>query len=324
VAEAVALDRWEGTDVRLGEVTDTLTRLRNRAARTATRVTVMTLVVLAGSEDEADRALEALHALGNHHPARIILLRPEPVGAGSGIDARVAICEAGDAVRPVTFDEVRLTVRGEAAGHLSSIIEPFTLSDLPVVLWYPGALPPVTEGLLADADALLVDCKESGEAFAPMSELARRRVLVDLTWARLRPWRELVAALFMGPAYRPFAGGVTWIEVAGKPGPRRLMAGWLLSRLRVGAEMVHLEEDRHVQITIHASVDGVGAEFRLTRQAGARVVRAGAHVEGGPSHEEVLGLPDNSLAWSLGQALTHLSRDRVWEASVTAAIALGR
>ena len=324
MAEAVVLDRWEATDVRLGQVIDSLTQLRNSVARTASRVSVMTLVVIAADDDEAYRATAALHALGSHHPARIILLRPEPDEGATGVDARVAVYASADGGHQVTFDEVGLTVRGAAAFHLKSIIEPFTLPDLPVVLWYPGELPSTTEPLVADADTVLVDSKETGEAFAALAELIRRRVVVDLSWARLRPWRELIAALFEGPAYRPFVGGVTSVEVAGKPGPRRLMAGWLVSRLRIATSQVHLREDRHVQITVHTAIDGTTATFALARGPGERVVRAGAHVDGGPSHEEVLSLPDDSLAWSLAQSLTHLSRDRVWERAVTAAIVLGR
>lgn len=324
MAEAIVLDRWEGIDVRLGQVTDSLTRLRHTVARTASRVSVLTLVVTAVHDDDARRAMQALHALGTHHPARIILLRPEPLAAGAGVDARVALYASGEADRPVTFDDVHLTVRGEAAHHLKSIIEPFTLPDLPLVLWYPGELPPVTEAMLSDADAVLVDSKETGAAFPALAELLRRRTVVDLSWARLQPWRELVAGLFDGPAYRPFVTGITAVEVAGKPGPRRLIAGWLASRLRIPATQLHLREDRHVQITLHAALDGATATFSVVRGAGERFVRAGAHVDGGPSHEEVLSLPDDSLAWSLAQSLTHLSRDQVWERAVAAAIVLGR
>jgi glucose-6-phosphate dehydrogenase assembly protein OpcA len=226
----------------------------------------------------------------------------------------------------VVFDEVVLTARSEAAAHLRSIIEPFTLPDLPIVLWYPGQLPATADPLLGISDAVLVDSKEAGDelAFAAMAELSRHCVVVDLSWERLRPWRELLAALFTGLVYRPFADGVTAIEVAGKRGPRHLLAGWLASRLRTPRAQIHLADDRHAQVVLHAEAGGRKARFELSRGDGERIVRAAVAIEGGPRHDEVLALPDDSLSWSLAQALTHLSRDPVWERALAAVVVLGQ
>jgi glucose-6-phosphate dehydrogenase assembly protein OpcA len=326
VAEAVVLDRWAATDVNLSTVVDNLIELRRQSARTASRTSVMTLVVVAVTDDEAYRAQGALHSLGTHHPARLIILRPEPGQGPAGVDARVSIYGAVVGEHPVAFDEVVLTPRGDAAGHLRSIIEPFTLSDLPIVVWYPGELPPPADPLLGIADTMLVDSKEAGDerAFVALAELSRRSVVVDLSWERLRPWRESLAALFAGPAYRDFAAGVTAIEVAGKRGPRHLLAGWLASRLRTPRARIHLTDDRHVQIVLHAAAGGHTARFELSRAEGERVVKASAAVEGGPSHDNMLALPDDSLGWSLSQALTHLRRDPVWERALAASVVLGQ
>jgi glucose-6-phosphate dehydrogenase assembly protein OpcA len=325
VAQAVVLDRWDGADVRLGEVIDNLTELRRSAARTASRTTVMTLVVVASTDDEAYLAQQAMHALGEHHPARQIVLRPEPDRGPVGVDARVTLYGARTGEHVITFDEVNLTVRGEAAAHLDSIIEPFTLADLPVVLWYPGALPDRGDPLLAIADNVLVDTKESGDArtFAPLSELARSHPVVDLSWERLRPWRELLAALFEGPVYRPFVKGITAIEVSGKKGPRHLLGGWLISRLDTDRSAVHLTDARHVRIVLYARARGRAGRFEVVREDHDRIIRAGATIEGGPHHDGVMPLPDDSLASSLASGLTHLRRDLVWEQAVATAVVLG-
>ncbi len=325
MAQAVALGEWDGSDIRLSTVVDNLIRLRKSVSRTGSRTTVMTLVVVAGREDEAVRARQAMHSLGDHHPARLIILRPVPDDAQSGVDARVMICGVLETGHPLTFDEVTLTVRGDAASHQKAAIEPFTLSDVPIVVWYPGALPPPAEPLLEIADTVLVDSKESGDerAFAALVELSRVGVVVDLSWERLRPWRQALAALFEGKAYLPFAAGVTDVEVAGKRGPRHLLAGWLASRLGTDRTQLHLKDDRHVQVVIHASSRERTGTFAVIRTEGERVVRAGATIEGGPHHSEVLALPEDSLAWSLAQGLTHLERDEVWERALAAAVALG-
>lgn len=326
MAEAVVLDRWDGSDVRLSEVVDNLTELRRSAARTASRTSVMTLVIVAASDDETYRAQQAMHALGSHHPARLIIVRPEPGPGPASVDARVTIYGAVVGEHPVAFDEVILAARSEAATHLRAIIEPFTLPDLPIVLWYPGELPSPSDSLLGISDTVLVDTKEAGDerAFVALAELSRHGVVVDLSWERLRPWRELLASLFTGLAYRPFAAGVTGIEVAGKRGPRHLLAGWLASRLGTPRAQIHLTDDRHVQVVLNARAGGHTARFELSRAEGERLVRAVVTVEGGPHHEEVLALPDDSLSWSLAQALTHLRRDPVWERALAASVVLGQ
>ncbi|HLY84868.1 MAG TPA: glucose-6-phosphate dehydrogenase assembly protein OpcA, partial [Acidimicrobiales bacterium] len=241
MADPVVLDRWAGTGVSLGAVVDSLTELRHAAPRTASRTSVMTLVVVATTDDDAYRSQQAMHALGGHHPARLVVLRPEPEGT-PGIDANATLFGGEVTDHPIVFDEVGLVVRGEAALHLDSIIEPFTLADLPVVLWYPSTLPGREDPLLAVADTVLVDSKEAGDTsvFAPLAELAPGRAFVDLSWERLRPWRELLAGLFDGAAYRPYVTGIATVEVDGKPGPRHLLGGWLASRLGTTRSQVHL------------------------------------------------------------------------------------
>jgi glucose-6-phosphate dehydrogenase assembly protein OpcA len=324
LADAVTLDTWAGTDVGLGQVIDTLADLRRRRAKNASRTAVMTLVVVATTDDEANRAAEAMRALGAHHPARLITLRPEPDARPGGIDAQVALYESRVGDHQSTFNEIRLDVRGEASAHLDAIIEPLTLPDLPVVLWYPGALPSAGEPLLAKAETVVVDTKQAGDerTFAGLVDLARHHTVVDLSWERLRPWRERLAALFDGPAYLPFAYGVTSIEVEGKPAPRHLLAGWLVSRLGTARYTVHLRNARHVSVRLHAQHDSRTGQFSVIRQDDERLVRATVIIEDGPRHHELWPLPDDSLAWSLARALTHLARDRVWEEALAAAVVL--
>jgi glucose-6-phosphate dehydrogenase assembly protein OpcA len=326
VANPLVLDTWAASDVRLSDVLNAMVDLRQSSAREATSTSVMTLVIVAQSDDEEYRSTQAMHALGVRHPARVLVVRPQEDRKSPGVDARLTLYGADSGSHPVSFGEITLTVRGDGCQHLDSIIEPFTLPDLPVVVWYPGSLPEVSHCLLTQADTLLVDSKEAGEldAFIELITLGRRSVVVDLSWVRLSPWRTLLAALFDGATYRPFANGVTSVEVAGKPGPRYLLGGWLSSRLGLDPAMVNLSDARHVSVWMSARHGDQRATFSAVRSGEERVVRAGAHIEGGPSHEELLPLPDDSLTWSLAHALTHLHRDPIWERSLLDAVRLGR
>jgi glucose-6-phosphate dehydrogenase assembly protein OpcA len=316
VADAVALNRWNGSDVRLGAVVDTMAQLRRSVARTASRTLVMTLVAVAANDDEVYQATQVMRALGAHHPARFLLLQPLRESGNAGVDAAVTIYGTEVDGHPLTFDQIALTVRGDAAHHLDSIVEPFTLSDLPIVVWYPATLPPVSEPLLAKATSVLVDTKDAHDV-AGLIALAGRKAVVDLSWVRLRTWREMVAALFEPADFRPFVHQITAARVEGKGGPRRLLAGWLASRLGLAKQQLELHDARHARIVLQA---GSAATFEVSRESGQRLVRATATTASGARHSELLPLPDDSLAWSLAEALTHLGRDRVWQQALAAGV----
>ena len=327
------LGTWRGENVRVGEVLDALAELRRCEQRTATRTCVVNLVVRAENDDQADRACDALHRLGNRHPGRtIIAVGPPGGGAASGddpssVDAEVALHGAEAEGHPVWSEDVRLHVRGSLLAHLDSLVEPLTLPDLPVVVWFTGRPPDPADPLLSAADAVIVDAKTEepgGEKSLPVVvSLSRRNLVLDLSWIRLRPWRELLAGLFDGPAFRPFLDGVRRAEVKGKPGPRLLLAGWLSSRLGLSRSQLDLVDVRHTSIALAAEHAGRTATFNVERREGERLVRGWVDIESGPHQEDRLALPDDSLSWSLAQALTHLRRDRVHGQAIQAALGFG-
>lgn len=329
MAQAVVVDSWEGASVRVGEVAGALSRLRQHSARAATRTAVMTLAVVAATEAGAVAAREAIHALGAHHPARVILIRPDPDQAAV-LDGRAELyrVEGGDGAEGdehfVFFEEVTLNVGGQAALHLDSLVDVFTLADLPVVVWYADDLPDPGDHIMAVADAVLVDSRDHGEALAlrRLLELARRRTVVDLSWVRLEPVRSLLAGLFEPPAMRPFVAGVTRATVKGKSGPRHLLGGWLASALRLSPAQLDLVDARHVEITLESHLDNEVGTFDVGRLEERHAVWAGATVSTGPSPRQVLPLPDNRLVSSLAGALTHLQADGPWERALSAAAAL--
>jgi len=170
---------------------------------------------------------------------------------------------------------------------------------------------------------LLVDARDFGdtECFTMLAEL-RDHPVVDLSWHRLRPWRELLASLFEIPAARPFLRGIRSVGARGKPGPRHLLAGWITSRLHVPTAEVHLHAADHVTIEIVAEAGARRGTFTVGRTSDERVVRARADVSDGPTADMVVPLPDPSPAWGLASALSALERDQVYEAALDAAILL--
>lgn len=325
MAQAVVVDSWEGSGVRLGEVVAAVAELRHRSlTRPATRTTVMTLVVVASSDEGAQMADQAIHALGGHHPARVVLVRADPDQAAT-LDAKAELYSiartADDGAHPVALEEVTLAVGGQAALHLDSLVDAFTLADLPTVVWYADALPDPADSLLSIAGAVMVDSRDADDAVAlrRLLELARRRPVVDLSWIRLEPVRDLLGGLFDPPALRAYVSAVTKATVKGKSGPRHLLGGWLVAQLGLVSHQVKLIEARHVEVTLEAHIDAEVGTFDVGRLENRRAVWAGATVSTGPCPRQILPLPDDRLPSALASALTRLRSDGVWERALSAA-----
>jgi glucose-6-phosphate dehydrogenase assembly protein OpcA len=327
VADAVAVDTWDAQGVRLSDVVGALADLRYQSVgRTAVRTAVMTLVAVMPSDEQAYAATRALRALGRHHPARIVLLRPDPDQVAT-LDGRAALFAVEADGHQVHFEEVTLVVGGQAANHLDSVAEAFTLSDLPVPVWYVGDIPDPTDQLLSVATSVVVDSRDAAGSgrLRALLELARRRTVVDLSWIRLQPWRELLAGLFDPPERRPWLDAVEEVEVTGKIGPRQLLGGWLMSQLRLAPGQVQLVDAQHVEVRVVCRRGADVATFEVGRGAANRTVAARCVIPGGraaapvPDSGQAILLADDPLATSLAEALTHLQPDAVWERALSAA-----
>jgi glucose-6-phosphate dehydrogenase assembly protein OpcA len=320
VADAVApIAEWEESGTSVGAVLGALGRLRRAGDRTATRTSVVTLVAVARDDDERVRACETTALMGGRHPGRTIVVHADS-DAQPGLRARVQLLEGSAGGVRVWSEDVTLTVGGAAARHLDSLVEPLTLPDLPLAVWYVGTSPDPDEPLCRSADVVIVDSKELGEAdcFPELVHVSRTRTLIDLSWVRLTPWRVLMAALFEGRVYRPFVHRITEAEVRAKPGVRELLGGWLGSRLDLDA--VRMEDDKHASMRLTAE----GGRFLVERRGEERLVRASARIDDGPGHEELLSLPDTTLAWSLAEALSDLEGDPVYVDALEAALSFAR
>jgi glucose-6-phosphate dehydrogenase assembly protein OpcA len=321
VADAVAVDTWDARGVRLTDVVAALADLRHQSSnRTAIRTAVMTLVAVSGDDEKTYATTRALRALGGHHPARIVAVRPD-ADAVATLDGRAALFAVANEGHQIHFEEVTLMVGGQAALHLDSVIEPFTLSDLPVVVWYVGSVPDPRDPLLAVATTVLVDSRDAAGSgqLRELLELARRRTVVDFCWLRLRPWRELASGLFDPPEGREWLESVSSVQVTGKAGPRLLLGGWLAERLRLRPDQISLVPGRHVEIRITCQRDGATGIFDVVRGEEARTVAARAILPSGGWEAQTLVLADDPLSTSLSFALTHLEPDHIWERALSVA-----
>jgi glucose-6-phosphate dehydrogenase assembly protein OpcA len=247
---------WGGEDVSMTDVLDALSNIRKKFAVAEAqdaelphpRPCIMTLVAIATSDPEERRAQRATRAIGNHHPAQVIVIRDQPTLRPGRIDATITT----DALRPesacaVQCELITLRVRGAAGEHLAALIDPLLPSGVPTYLWWVGT-PPFGKHELEDAlricDALVVDSARFDAPYRSFLELTRLASnshqhlgVGDLQWARLEPWRETIAQFFSPLDRRTFLNGISEVGVdyAGEGRGNRvgaaLLIGWLASAL---------------------------------------------------------------------------------------------
>jgi glucose-6-phosphate dehydrogenase assembly protein OpcA len=230
------------------------------------RTSVMNLIVTVPDEPTGDRILAMLLGLGPRHPSRAIVLHADPGAEGNQIDARIGThCHhEGNGGGQVCYEQLALTVRGEAARHLDGIVAPLLIHDLPIDVWWPGDAPfddPVFNQLVEVGDRLIVNASDFTDLPGGLKRLAgirRRSGVGDVTWERLAPWHELTAQFFDAPRFRRYLANLSRLRiryavpesgasdvsdreepgpleiirgVASPAAPALLYAGWIATRL---------------------------------------------------------------------------------------------
>jgi len=245
---------WRGTDVSLVEVLRQINRLRMEAAREEAvdlahihpRNSVLDIVTIADGEEEAEHVAGAIEDLALRHPCRAVIVLAEPGRGATSIDATItsirhelvagAICQ---------YEQIFLRARGGAADHIPSLVEPLLIPDVDTYLWWAGS-PPVAGKRFKDAlqvaDRVLVDSSRFERPYEGFADLAELEAgggtrLGDFQWARLHPWREVLAQFFNPPDRRGFLRGIgaVGIDYAAQGRGNRtaalLFSGWLAAAL---------------------------------------------------------------------------------------------
>jgi glucose-6-phosphate dehydrogenase assembly protein OpcA len=221
----------------------------------AARTSVMNLVVIARQPEIAARSAEIISRLTGRHPSRTVIVQSADPDGPPWLDARIqAHCVLPRADAPETCSEqIFLTAGGETGRHLSALVAPLLIHDLPVTVWWPGE-PPLdsepAEDMMEATDRLVVDASGwSGDGLARLIQLASlyerfdRLSIRDFALVRQSRWREAIAAVFDLPDFTPYLPFLRRISVAyaagtetGEPGSTNVVkplyhVAWLASRL---------------------------------------------------------------------------------------------
>ncbi len=252
---------WSAEDTSVGFVEGHLARLWSSGAGDGdvvtekglphARASVLNLIVTVPDSDAAGRVLGTMGGLGYRHPSRAIVLVADPDSDGPALDASVsAHCHPADGRgERVCYEQVAITVRGEAAEHLDGIVAPLLIHDLPTHVWWPGSPPfsdQIFDQLVEVCDRLIIDSSDFGNlllGYRRLAGLRRRSGIGDLSWRRIAWWQELTAQFFDAPRFRRYLPNLNRVRIIyaaggdGVGGPASpisqalLYAGWVASRL---------------------------------------------------------------------------------------------
>ena len=250
-----------------------LDELREKAG-VVTMGRVGTLIIKSDSETLLEESIEAANAASHEHPSRVLVVAAGDVdSADARLDAQVRV--GGDAG---AGEVVVLRLSGPLAGHANSVVTPFLLPDIPVVVWWPDIAPPVPAqdplGKLAirritdatNADDPLSAIKSRLPGYTPGD--------TDLAWARVTYWRALLTSALDQRPHEPVNSAL----VSGLRTEPALdvMAGWLASRIDgpvrrvVGELTVELERNTET-ISLSRPQEGTTATLSRTGKPDALV-----------------------------------------------------
>lgn len=278
---------------------------RQRGGDSSVHAITLTLLVLAPDRACRERALSLLAGVGGSHPLRALVLTP----ASGEPRASVSMsCWLGGG-REVCSEQVVIEAEPRA---LPSAAESLVAADLPVFLWWQGAVEAGGElfGRLAGfVDRLVLDGADCGLEQV-RSAAGVGPVVSDLQWGRLQPWRQALAELFDADPGRSALASISRLEVVGPEPPARLLAGWLRSRLDREIELARRGAAALQRVTLTGE-----RAFVVERGAQPGVGRAGER--GGELVPVVLAA--RTPVAQLAAEFDRLGRDHVFEQALGAA-----
>ena len=330
-----------------GEIEQALERQRalgENGGGALSRASVANLVVVTPNRAAGQRALAAVEELGSRAPSRCVVLIAEPPEGRQGVRSWARVVNRRPDQGPeVVWEEVVVQTNVHPS-HLTAVVLPLLLPELPVFTWWQGT-PPFDQQVFAEltsvTDRLIVDSAAFGDPVADLRRLhttvgALEPAVTDCAWGRLTPWRELLAAPFGGPQLRPALDRARWLRVDSvEPTAGLQLVGWFASRLGWELDGAHQEGDelaaryRTPAGTCQARVVAAIGSSNLTRvhlemetDDGPASVRVEA--PGQPTGRRKVGRsagPSTGPA-GLGQELQLFGRDRVFEDALAQAAAL--
>ncbi|MCS4535132.1 glucose-6-phosphate dehydrogenase assembly protein OpcA [Corynebacterium sp. HS2168-gen11] len=228
------------------DIVKTLVTLRDTGSQ-GTTSRVLTLIAVLHASDDIDTVIRATTEASREHPSRVIVLVTGDAQAEVRLDAEVRV--GGDAG---ASEIIIIHLEGSVVENLVHVVTPLLLPDTPIVAWWPYTAPvnPAEDPLGVIAQRRITDAEYDSLVDALYN---RRNAYTpgdsDIAWARLTPWRGVLASALDQPPHEPIISAKVY--GAAESSSVDLAAGWLVDRLAVPV-MRLAEEREQVLATAHA------------------------------------------------------------------------
>ena len=247
---------------------------------TVLRASSMTLIVATDESDTGFFASQTISELMREHPSRGVVLavskeaQPTP-------EARVlAQCwKPFGKAQQICCEQIEIKARPENWPHLSPILLGLTLADLPVVFWCRHQSSLKTDATRDQAHGLEVVMNLATKSIFDFRDVPTRRaidvlsawrqqgrIVADLEWTRLTPWREPIGHIFDNAARTNKLSDFNNVEIAysgAELGVSALYAGAWLSA-PYGAKATFKKVEGHCpglhSITMRSSAETITFE----------------------------------------------------------------
>ncbi len=321
------------------------------------RARALNLIVFLPKESELQSLKQILSEITESHHCRALVLVGDREANDRDIQVFVSVmCEHSaptDDIQ-VRCEKITLSASGRYVVELASAATPLLIPDLPVFLWWRDTLP-ANDKLLATlvraADRLVIDSalfESPATDFRAIEEILT--AASDINWARLTPWRAVLADFYDVSEYRMALERLSTIRIqfeapAGQKNVSQacLIAAWLGSRLgwtlmrrrppgthddpwafefaqagrTINVELSHIaiSNVQPVKLT-QINLEGLKATFTLALSSDGLHLQTTARVGNDLHAKRVLPIRNWSTAELLGQELSILTKDTAYEEAV--------
>jgi len=252
-------------------IEDEFTRIWREAStsgydESSVRLRVLTLVAVAGDDDDAARFESVMEAVPREHPCRGILALTSNKHAA--VQATIsAHCFRDRGSMEICSEEVVLAGGQAQQRELASAVLALLVPEIPVVAWLIGTAEPTSylaSEVAEAADVILMDsgawATGPGIGAQVRMERAHDAHVFDLAWGRSETWRELAAQFFDGDDRLNQLERIRSIQINGYRGrassEAMLLAGWLVSRLELSLADLDGDEET-LRATLYDGTRGV-------------------------------------------------------------------
>jgi glucose-6-phosphate dehydrogenase assembly protein OpcA len=307
--------------------------------RPVTKVCALNLVIVCQSAEQTATASDLVLQLAARYPHRalVIDLRPDqPEQLNAWVQANCQLPALG---RPqVCSEQITIEAAGAAVQRIPGTVLALLVPDVPVTLLWLWSEPfndPLFTRLAKIANQVIVDTVGFEDAAQGLQQLAtlrsHRRRVRGLSWARITPFRELIAQFFDSVAMLTHLHSLERVQVtyaAQAPGGEveaRLLLAWLATRLgwQMHDQQVLRADGKQLTLILEAKEGSIGLTQVELQSEGARFLvmptndpqcwLTRAEVRGFTPLQRLVRVVQPSLVDLVAEELRMLGRDHGFE-----------